>query len=266
MPKIKLKTGINMYYELHGQGESYLVLNAGLSADHGIWQEVVDDLKQSFRVLIFDNRGTGQSETPDEPYSVKMLARDTLALMDVLEIKKTYFLGHSMGAAIAQEICLNYPEKIVKAILLSSYDQISDVSKFHIDSIFKLQENNINSNLILETVLPWLFGSKVLSDQVLLEHEKNRMINKEYPQSSIGLKHQVNALNTYKIGKENLKKIDVETLVLVGEEDRLTPLRHSEILNQEIPKARLKIYPNCGHMVQLEEPKKLVEDIKQFFC
>jgi pimeloyl-ACP methyl ester carboxylesterase len=107
---------INVYYELHGaelrgDGPS-LVFIGGLGADLTLFAPMTRQLAQHFRVLTFDNRGAGRTDQPDAPYSIPMMAGDTLRLMDALGIDRAHILGVSMGGRIAIEIAGRHPERV----------------------------------------------------------------------------------------------------------------------------------------------------------
>jgi 3-oxoadipate enol-lactonase len=109
---------IDMYYEVHGTGEP-LVLLHGLSLDSSVWIKQVSSLSQKYQVIIFDNRGVGQTDDPHNDYSTEMMADDTATLMKFLNVAAAHILGFSMGGMIAQIIALKYPE-LAKSLLLTA--------------------------------------------------------------------------------------------------------------------------------------------------
>jgi len=118
MPKTKTN-GIELYYQIHGEGKP-LVLISGLGYSLWQWHKMVPFLAEHFQVVIFDNRGAGQSQKPDGPYTAQMLAADTVGLLEALNIEKATIMGHSMGGFIAQAIALDFPQKVEKLILGST--------------------------------------------------------------------------------------------------------------------------------------------------
>ena len=85
----------------------------GLSSDVYRWpSSFIKEISQFFKIILFDNRGAGRTDKPDIVFSIKMMAADTIGLMDNLKIEKANVLGFSMGGSIAQEIALNYPEQL----------------------------------------------------------------------------------------------------------------------------------------------------------
>jgi pimeloyl-ACP methyl ester carboxylesterase len=107
---------ISLYYEMHGSGAP-LVLIAGLGYASWLWWKQVPALSRHFTVITLDNRGVGQSDKPDIPYSIPLYASDTVGLLSALGIEQAAIFGVSMGGFIAQEIAMSYPQR-VRALIL----------------------------------------------------------------------------------------------------------------------------------------------------
>jgi pimeloyl-ACP methyl ester carboxylesterase len=118
MPTVSAN-GIDIYYEVHGEGEP-LVLLAGLNSDHHLYRSIVPQLAARYQVLIFDNRGVGQTDKPDIPYSMEMMADDTAGLLEAVGIRDANILGTSMGGRIAVALALRHRELVKRLILVST--------------------------------------------------------------------------------------------------------------------------------------------------
>jgi pimeloyl-ACP methyl ester carboxylesterase len=120
MPTATLPTGIDLYYEVHGQGEPLVLIPAtGFSAE--VWQPYqVPGLSKDLRVIIFDQRGTGRSSTPKGVYAIEQMAADTVALLNHLGIEQAHILGHSMGGRIGLAMALDFPGRVKSLILAAS--------------------------------------------------------------------------------------------------------------------------------------------------
>ena len=94
MPTVKVGD-INMYYEVHGKGEPLLLI-MGLGMDLTGWMFQIPEFLKKYQVIAFDNRGVGRTDAPDKPYSIKMMADDTVWLMDALVVNKAHILGLSI--------------------------------------------------------------------------------------------------------------------------------------------------------------------------
>jgi 3-oxoadipate enol-lactonase len=119
MPKASIN-GINMNYNIEGQGEP-LIMIMGLGSTSAAWRFQRRFFRKYYKVITFDNRGAGKTDKPAGPYSMKLMANDTVALMDNLAIEKSHVMGVSMGGKIAQEVAINYPERVDKLVLANTY-------------------------------------------------------------------------------------------------------------------------------------------------
>jgi pimeloyl-ACP methyl ester carboxylesterase len=111
--------GINIAYDVYGQGEP-LVLIMGLGGTRQSWVFQKRAFSKHFKVITFDSRGIGKSDKPDEPFTIKTIADDTIGLMDHLNIDKAHILGVSHGGRVAQEVAINYPDRVNRLVLAST--------------------------------------------------------------------------------------------------------------------------------------------------
>jgi pimeloyl-ACP methyl ester carboxylesterase len=120
MPIASLSTGIDIYFESHGQGEALVFIPAtGFSGD--VWKHhQVPELSKSFKVVVHDPRGCGRSSRIKGPCTIDQMACDVAALLDHAEIDSAHVLGHSMGGRIALALALNFPRKVKSLILAAS--------------------------------------------------------------------------------------------------------------------------------------------------
>jgi len=112
---------ISIYHEVHGDGPQTVVLIHGLTLHSGVFREQTPEFCRHFRTVLFDNRGAGRTDKPDEPYTMRQFAADTAALMNVLQIQRAAVVGVSMGGMIAQEFALNYPERLSCLLLACTH-------------------------------------------------------------------------------------------------------------------------------------------------
>ena len=119
MPTEHLPTGIDLYYEVHGQGEPLVLIpSTAFAAD--VWlSSQVPELSKSLQVVIFDPRGCGRSTPAQGVYTIEQMAADVLALLDHLRLPAAHVLGHSMGGRIALALALDFPGR-VKSLLLAA--------------------------------------------------------------------------------------------------------------------------------------------------
>lgn len=251
---------INLYYEQTGAGPD-LILISGLSGDHSMWDPKY--FTDYFRVLTFDNRGVGQTDTPNTPYSMEEFMNDTVTLCHSLGIKKAHFVGHSMGGHIVQYIAANYPELVDKAIIACSEQKFSIISYLATKLQIDLRQYNIHKKTLIENYLPLLFSTDYLSHSENRDNFIRLTLNNPYPQSDEGYIAQVEALrkhNTINL----LPKIKSPTLVIGCDKDLLTPHVNSVFLQNHIPGAKLVTIKNCGHAPFIEKPHEFYKIIFRF--
>ena len=261
MPHVNIND-IKLYYEQHGNGPD-LILIGGLTADHQAWKSSVRLLSPDFRLLIFDNRGAGQSDAPDYPYTIEMMADDTLQLMNALSISHAHILGHSMGGAIAQQIALTSPEKIDKLILVSTRAKISAIGEMLFNMREKLQAFGMPDDLLAEYVMPFLFNEKFLQNKTNVKGFLHWTLQNPFPQSSLGFKHQFHASRTRDF-TDQLCAISLSTLIIVGTEDILVPMDYAKNFSTLFKNSTLQTMFNCAHMPHVENSHLLAQIIIKF--
>ena len=111
--------GIKICYEVQGEGDPVVLIHGfGITKEEWICQ--FEPLSQYFRVVRFDNRGSGKSDRPNTPYTMDLFADDTRGLSDFLKIEKAHIIGWSVGGMIAQHFAIKYPERVNKLILINT--------------------------------------------------------------------------------------------------------------------------------------------------
>ncbi len=116
--------GVDLCYELSGDGPSTIVWIHGIGGNHVTWNDVTPDVP-GFRHLAYCVRGHGDSGRPPGPYNLELWAQDGAALMDELGIEQAIIAGHSMGGAIAQRMVIDYPDKAKGLFLLSTSSRVA---------------------------------------------------------------------------------------------------------------------------------------------
>lgn len=253
---------INIYYEQYGEGPD-LVLIGGLSSDHQVWKSTLRLFSKNFRVLIFDNRGAGQSSTPDYPYTTEMMANDTLQLMDALEIKTAHVLGHSMGGRIAQKMALLAPQKINKCVIACSPAKSSHLSSMIFSMREKLQDLGMSNELLAEYVMPFLFCEDFLKNQIMIKGFIQWTLQNAFPQSAIGFKQQLHAVKNHDV-LDQLNQITTPTLIIAGNEDILAPVAALEKLSKSLKNGTFVSIPHCAHMPHVEKSREFAEIVLKF--
>ncbi len=261
MPKAKVND-FNLYYEIHGEGFPLLMIQ-GLSENVYWWDApLIEELSKSFKIIIFDNRDVGRSDKTEGEFTCKMMADDTVGLMDALDINKAHILGHSMGGFISQELVLNYPERVERLILCSSScggSKAPLINPKTLRYLMKLSRREHTRKLIEEEV-PHMFADDFIKNNPEYIDKKIDDIL-IIPTGPNVVKRQLNMrFNSYR----RLKNITVPTLILHGKKDIILPPGNAEIFAEKISGAKLIYFENSAHMLFMEEPEKFIEIVLEF--
>jgi 3-oxoadipate enol-lactonase len=255
--------GIHLNYEVSGSGEP-LVLIGGLTANCREWLRMSDSLARQFTVYKPENRGAGQTTGWAPELSVEQMAHDIAMFIETLGIERAYVVGHSMGGAILQQLCIHHPKRVKAAIIASSFAHFPKASQLYIENTSELFAAGLTAELVLRTIYTRLYGSDFLSNEAHITSEFQRMLTDPVPQTPEGYRAQVHAIGTFD-SRAELNKIQCPTLIINGTEDLLTPTYLSEELHQGIRHSKLNLIPKCGHMLPQENPKHFTQCIMNFF-
>ena len=249
MPHIDLGD-IKYYYEIHGEGAETVTFLNGLTMSTVAWAAQLKDFAPHFRVLLLDMRGQGQTERSEEEiYPLPRQADDIARLLDKLDIAKTYVFGVSYGGIVAQHFALQYPDKLSRLVLADTFAWSDEVNRTLHDAVVQAWEAG-GTKLRFRVMLPLTFGANFLKLAAslipVLEQASEAL---PWP----GTKAMMMGVLDHDL-RARLKDIRAETLIIVGEEDRFTPLHHAKVLQAGIPGALLRVIPGVGHAAPLENP------------
>lgn len=261
MPKLKAN-GIEIYYEIHGQGEP-LVLVLGFAMNHFGWLPILPELAKHFKVILFDNRGAGETEVTDGPYSIEQMARDTIGLVRELGIEKASFLGQSMGSVICQEIARLEPDLIERMVLAGTFSKRKQTTAYAFELYGKLFSEGLEAHRLVELFFPFVFSDTFLSDQKTIEEIKEKVKKDPCPITPRGYKGQSEALNVFD-SRPYLKDISVPTLVLGYEKDLCTFVEEAQFVKDQIPNAEFTQIGGVGHGGYTEKPQEFLNAVIPF--
>lgn len=271
MPYAKLDE-ISIYFEVHGDKGSPLLLIHGLGSSIADWSlEWIRLLSMQHVVIIFDNRGVGRSDKPTTPFTMMDFASDAAGLLDNLQIDRAHVFGCSLGGMIAQHVILNYPAR-VQSLILACTSSVWEHPKFVAPTQEVLtqlakptsgdREQDIRDGW--QIMHPPTF---IESHRNWLEQELQKSLALEYPETpdyarALQMGAVLNSHSTY----DKLSQIMCPTLVQTGTADVLIPPENSRILAELIPNARLIEYPGYGHGFLGPCEEKATQDILDFIA
>ena len=253
MPIAKLKS-TETFYEIYGQGES-LILIHGLSGDSGAWSTFIPYIKDHFQVITFDVRGSGQTKFDGKAFSISDLADDVASLLEYLNIKNAYIVGHSMGGVIAQDFAARYSNYTKQLVILHSRIKPNLISQRFWEGVIHLRKKYKIANVDLSGIMiPWAFTESFLAKDETIELIKSMTQAHPYPQSVENFELQFNALKVFD-GRSFIPKLTMPVLIVTGKDDILTPLKEMRKLAEVLPNA-IYLEQECGaHCSPMEAPE-----------
>lgn len=215
MPKVPID-GFQLYYESEGDGEP-LVLIPGFASGRSLWSRQVGPLARHFRVISFDPRGVAQSDKPDGPQTISLLADDVAALLTLLGIESAHVVGVSFGGFVAQEFALRHPLRLRRLVLCcTSYGGPNHV---------------VPAPEIMTEIMQPRAAGDVSEDMYRVQLQAAVQFNTE----------------------ERLAEISSPTLIVSGDADAIVPVKNSYNLARQIPNAELRLVSGGSHTFFMEQ-------------
>ncbi len=288
------KTGVvisdklDVWYECispEGQSKGTVLLSIGMGGSAIDWpQKFVHELVDSgYQVIRYDQRGTGMSDwvadwDRNNPYSLRDMAEDAVAVLDALKIEKVHIFGLSMGGMIAQELAINHPYRVESLTLAMTSGDPADpelpglTSGYFISLIIKSIPFLIyriaggEKNLVKERLAKIIANTgyenlniKETAELVIYDLHKRRGINMK----SV-LQHQ-KAVSISGSRHEKLKALHTPALVIHGTEDRFFPFEHGKKLVESLPVAKGIWLDGVGHVFPFPNMNEVVNEIIRHF-
>jgi 3-oxoadipate enol-lactonase len=255
---------LNLYYEIHGSGETIILISDLLESSQS-WQFVINKLSQHFQVILFDNRCVGRSDICISKFNIEDLASDTVGLMDVLKIKKAHIVGHGAGGFIAQEIAIQYPDRVNKLVLEATAPFSNNRQNQLLSNLSSLLDKDTDRELWFRNYYFWIYSTNFLENTEFVDSLIDFNLSYVNPNNIESFKHHANAISAYD-SSNRLSEIKAETLIIIGEEDILMMPTDSEKLYQGISMASYPVYlERTGHSIHNENPKKFIHTLLGFF-
>ena len=249
LASIQTPEGRRVYFDQVGDGPPLLLI-CGMVGVRQIWTPHIPALSAHFRLIMIDNRESGESDPETAPYTVADMSGDCAALLQALSIDRTHVLGHSMGGFIALNLVVNHPESIDRLILLSTTaatgaalgrpEQTLDPSNWIADPVERTRRQ-----LRSAAASGYFDGRPEQLEEIAHLMSGNRL-------SFEGMQRRSMATYFGHDVRDLLRAISSPTLVIHGDADRSIPLESGQTLAGGIPHAELLTFKGVGHFPQLE--------------
>jgi 3-oxoadipate enol-lactonase len=235
-------------YELDGDGDRAVVLAGSLGSTLEMWQQQLPALMRDFRVLRYDHPGHGGSPPPEEP-TVSAFARDVVALLDGLGLRRVAFCGLSLGGAVGMRLALDVPERLDRLVLCSTSRRFA-TPEFWQERAETVRREGVEAiaDVVLERWFTPGFADVRRYREMLLATQVE------------GYARGCEAVRDWD-ARGTLGGITTPTLVIGGADDPSTPPSDLEAIAREIPDARLCLIDRARHLVNVERPDEFNEAV-----
>lgn len=256
-----------LYYEIHGEGPA-LVLVMGIGYDSSLWTLAqVPALSTQFRVILVDNRDAGRSSKAKHPYAIADMADDLCGLLDALGIARTHLLGLSMGGMIAQEFALRHADRLDRLVLAGTGAAPARSAVDPIQIWSWVKANDATGQVFGGQQFVSLFSTAFLRNHEAVRDTAALLASNPYPMSPEAYGRQADAYLRFD-ALDRLGAITAPTLVLVGEQDLLTPPWIAREVADAIPGARFEVIRGDGasHVAAIERPEDFNRLVSEFLA
>jgi 3-oxoadipate enol-lactonase len=254
-------SGVRIAWERRGSGPPLLLIH-GLGYARWGWEPVVDGLAEAHEVVLFDNRGIGDSDAPLGPYSARMLAEDAVAVLDAAGLERAHVLGTSLGGMVAQQVALDWPERVDRLVLACTTPGSESAAPMPEQTVRLIQESpalprEVAMRRGVENALAP--GADVAMIDRIMVHRiaTAQPLAAWLAQAAAGMSFDA---------WDRVREIGAPTLVLTGDLDVVVDPRNSALLAEMISGARIEVFPVAGHLFFWEQPERFVELVKEFLA
>ncbi len=258
MPKIQ-SNGINLYYEIHGEGQPLLFIH-GLGSSARDWEFQVTEFSKSYKVITLDLRGHGQSDKPAGPYSMSMFAADTVGLLKALGIDSPHVVGLSLGGGVAFQMAVDASLPIKSLVIVNSTPEL-------LVRTFK-DRMMVWQRIAIVKLLGMRKMGEVLSKRLFIKPEqediRQMFVTRWAENDQRAYLHAMRALVGWSVSA-HIGSIKCPTLIIAADQD-YSPLSVKEAYTAKIPGAQLAVISDSRHATPVEHPQEFNLVLKKFLA
>ena len=263
MPRVR-SDDVSVHYTVDGPpvGSTVLLLE-GLGYGRWMWKWLTEELDDEFQVVRPDNRGTGDSDTPDGPYTIGTMADDAAAVLDNLDVDEVHVVGASMGGMVAQQLALE-DDRVASLVLLCTSPGGEDAVETPpevLDHVFSVPDDAAPREAVRHRMKPATSdGFYDQEPERVSEIVDDRLEGDAEPK---GREAQAAAVAAFDVS-DRLDEIRVPTLVLHGTDDRVLPVENANLLSDGIDDVTVEQIDGGSHLFFIEDPDRINPRIRDF--
>ena len=250
MPFVSTTDGTRIHYEVTGKpGATPVLMIQGLGASKNAWNLQRIAMATRFRIISFDNRGAGRSDKPTEPFTLEQMADDAIAVLDAAGIETAHVVGASMGGVISQIVAVKYPQRVRSLTLVCTACRNHLWRQELLQSWAKTAEEKGMIEVGKEAA-QWVMSPRSFRRLVPAFTWMGPLAALRPRHSFVSQIHAI--LDTREDLVDQLSTITSPTMVVVGNQDILTPRGDSEEIAERIPNAELVVISGAAHGLMME--------------
>jgi pimeloyl-ACP methyl ester carboxylesterase len=252
---------IELSYERAGSGPPLLMI-MGMSGTFDHWDaDFLADLRRDFETIVYDHRGVGASSRLEGPVTIARLAEDAAGLLAALELESAHVLGISMGGMVAQELALNYPERIRALALGCTYCGGEGSAVASEDVMRRLAEGMMSGDRERALRTGWEVN---VSPEFAANDEAYARFREIGMRRAVPVEvimEQMRAITEHDTSAR-LPEIALPTLIIHGTLDQMLPVQNGRMIAGLIPDSQLEIFEGIGHLFFWEQPERAAELVR----
>jgi 3-oxoadipate enol-lactonase len=253
---------VRIAWERHGSGTPLLLIH-GLGYARWGWEPVLPGLAERFDVMLFDNRGIGESDAPPGPYTAAEMADDAIQVLDEAGVGRAHVVGTSLGGMVAQELALGHPDRVDRLVLACTTPGGPKAHPMPQRTLTLMAEAATRE----PAVALRRFVENALAPATVAEHPElvDRILAHRIAtaQDPVAWAAQAAAGATFD-AFERLGALAARALVQHGDEDVVVDPRNADLLVELLPDARLERLQGTGHLFFWEAPERFVSSVSAF--
>jgi pimeloyl-ACP methyl ester carboxylesterase len=258
--RLTLGSGVTLAVEESGRGHPVLFIH-GFPLDRTVWRHQLDHL-HGFQCIAPDLRGMGDSDSPTGDYGIASYAEDLVAVLDRVGLSRVSVCGLSMGGYIALEFVRRFRSRVYSLVLMDTRAAADTEEGRQGRDRMAERARREGVGPVADELLDKLLGAESRTKTETVVEPLRRMMRATPLAGFLGALTAMRDRRSYADVLDTLAEIP--TLVVVGEEDSLTPPALAEALAEAIPGARVSVVPNAGHLVPMEQPETTTEILGEF--
>ncbi|MCP4317383.1 MAG: alpha/beta fold hydrolase [Hyphomicrobiales bacterium] len=264
MPIIEIGDA-RLHYTDEGTGKETIVFSHGLLMNGEMFAAQVAALKGKYQCITYDHRGQGQSAVTEDGYDMETLMEDAAGLIEALDAAPCHFVGLSMGGFVGMRLAARRPELLCYLTLIETSAEEEPKENQPRYRLLNFVARWIGLKVVLSRVMPILFGKTFLNDP---DRAEERALWRVHLTSNdrIGITRAVMGVIDRAGVVDEIGKIELPVLIIVGDEDVATVPEKSERMHQAIKGSRLVTIPRAGHSSTIEEPQAVNSALSEFLA